>query len=194
MDTHLFAERLKYFRSQKDLTQTQLADLVGITAKQISDYEVGRSKPRPATLFKIFNALEIDEKSFFDEKLFISDLVKNNEQMLSFTSNSDRTVIMPRQGFYYDPQHIIAHEHQGDSMNPTLNDGDLLLVNTDIMRIEHGKLHLIKVDDIPSIFRLYPNDNGTVSTKKDNDFYPAKTFSITSIDIIGKVIYRQGFL
>jgi len=60
-----FPKRLKYFRSLKNLSQAELAKMVGISTKQISDYEVGTtSKPRQSTFIKLLNALGVTESEF----------------------------------------------------------------------------------------------------------------------------------
>lgn len=45
-----FAKRLKLLRQQHNLTQTQLAELLGITQDRISNFETMRSQPDIDTL------------------------------------------------------------------------------------------------------------------------------------------------
>lgn len=54
-----FANRLISLRGEKNLTQQQLADAVGITPSQISRYESGQAKPRRTVLFKLAKALGV---------------------------------------------------------------------------------------------------------------------------------------
>ncbi len=54
-----FANRLISLRGEKNLTQQQLADAVGITPSQISRYESGQAKPRRTVLFKLAMALGV---------------------------------------------------------------------------------------------------------------------------------------
>ncbi|WP_241392787.1 helix-turn-helix transcriptional regulator [Pseudomonas chlororaphis] len=54
-----FANRLISLRGEKNLTQQQLADAVGITPSQISRYESGQAKPRRTILFKLATALGV---------------------------------------------------------------------------------------------------------------------------------------
>ncbi|WP_405118734.1 helix-turn-helix domain-containing protein [Pseudomonas leptonychotis] len=58
--TDSFAEKLSSRRSELDLTQRQLADLVGVSWSQISKYETGQSKPRRKVLVKLSEALKMD--------------------------------------------------------------------------------------------------------------------------------------
>lgn len=52
-----FSERLKYLRAKMNLSQQQLANLVGLSRKQISDYEVKNSIPRATTVHKLAEVL-----------------------------------------------------------------------------------------------------------------------------------------
>lgn len=59
MDTQ-FGKRLAHARAARNLTQRELADVVGITWSQISRYEAGKAKPRLAVLMKLAEALGVD--------------------------------------------------------------------------------------------------------------------------------------
>ena len=69
-----FSERLRIFRSQRGLSQQELANAVGISRKQISDYEVGTAKPRQATYMKILKALDISDQIFSKSDLCSLDI------------------------------------------------------------------------------------------------------------------------
>lgn len=54
-----FANKLRKLRENKNLTQEELADLVGVSLKTISRYENGESKPRyRKTYDKLANTLD----------------------------------------------------------------------------------------------------------------------------------------
>ncbi|WP_426108492.1 helix-turn-helix domain-containing protein [Pseudomonas sp. TWR1-1-4] len=54
-----FANRLISLRGEKNFTQQQLADAIGITPSQISRYESGQANPRRTVLFKLATALGV---------------------------------------------------------------------------------------------------------------------------------------
>ena len=54
-----FNERLKKFREDKSLTQVQLSDLTGISARMSQKYEAGTARPRLDAAEKIAKALNI---------------------------------------------------------------------------------------------------------------------------------------
>ena len=65
-------ERLAKLRRLKGLTQSELADKVGVTTRSIQNYELGTRTPKMDTIAKIAEALEIDEKAILsDEDYFV---------------------------------------------------------------------------------------------------------------------------
>ena len=52
-------ENIKFFRKENKLTQKQLADLIGVSYQQISQYECGKRNPKIDTLRKIASALNV---------------------------------------------------------------------------------------------------------------------------------------
>lgn len=54
-----FGERLRTLRKQRNLTQKQLAELVGVQNSIISFYEVGDRMPSPEMLVKLAAALRV---------------------------------------------------------------------------------------------------------------------------------------
>lgn len=60
------AEKLRYFRSQRGLSQEQLAERAGIHVNTIRKYELGYRKPKIAQLKKIAGGLEISVIEFLD--------------------------------------------------------------------------------------------------------------------------------
>lgn len=55
----LFAERLKYFRNKKGISQVDLAKVIDVERTTISMYETARAVPRISNLVDICNALNI---------------------------------------------------------------------------------------------------------------------------------------
>ncbi|NNJ16337.1 helix-turn-helix domain-containing protein [Pseudomonas putida CSV86] len=56
--TDLFADKLIRLRTQKGLTQRDLAAMAGLSWSQISKYESGKSKPRKKALWALEEALD----------------------------------------------------------------------------------------------------------------------------------------
>lgn len=61
-----FNERLKKFREDKSLTQVQLSELTGISARMIQKYEAGIARPRVDAAAKLAKALNISLAELLD--------------------------------------------------------------------------------------------------------------------------------
>ena len=86
---------------------------------------------------------------------------------------------------------------RGDSMLPTLADGDLVLVNTAEKRIVDGKIYAIIVGDEPKLKRLKRKADGSLVIISDNAAFDAEIIPVTEADsvyIIGRAINRSGDL
>jgi transcriptional regulator with XRE-family HTH domain len=57
--------RLRQIRRQKDITQEQLAEAVGVSAESISNIERGKNAPSFETLEKLAAVLEVEVGEFF---------------------------------------------------------------------------------------------------------------------------------
>lgn len=66
---HPLRNRIKVERARHDLTQEQLADLVGVTRKTINTVETGRFVPSTVLAFKLARALHIR----VDELFYLAD-------------------------------------------------------------------------------------------------------------------------
>ena len=64
-----FATKLKKLRTEKNLTQEDLAKKSGISIKSISRYELGETIPRSGKYYeKLANALDIDTDYLFSQE------------------------------------------------------------------------------------------------------------------------------
>jgi len=54
-----FGKRVAYIREREGIMQKELADMLGISARKLSDYERGESSPKDDTRVKIAKALDI---------------------------------------------------------------------------------------------------------------------------------------
>lgn len=66
-----FAMNLIYLRGEKNLTQQELGDAVGVSPSQISRYEAGQARPRKTVLRKLADVLGVSI-----EQLSNPDMVK----------------------------------------------------------------------------------------------------------------------
>lgn len=84
-DSVTVGERIKEARKLARLTQQELADKVGISYQQLSQYERGVRNPKNETIKRIADALEVGEHTLSPGRYGISDKIKNLRIYRGFT-------------------------------------------------------------------------------------------------------------
>jgi phage repressor protein C with HTH and peptisase S24 domain len=80
---------------------------------------------------------------------------------------------------------------QGDSMAPTLTDGDEILVDgSDAAERLRDGIYVLRIDDALVVKRLAVSPGRRVAVRSDNEAYPGwPDCDLASIDIVGRVIW-----
>ncbi len=79
----------------------------------------------------------------------------------------------------------------GDSMTPTLSDGDDILVDREdgAGRLRDG-IYVLRIEDALVVKRLAVGPGGRLSVRSDNDAYPGwPDVEPDSIDVVGRVVW-----
>lgn len=97
------------------------------------------------------------------------------------------------------PEGLAVIDAEGPSMEPTINDGDVVLVNTDQCTIVSGDIYAIEdADHGTRIKRLFKQLDGRIRVVSDNPdkrLYPDDYLTPeTGARIIGRVVHRSGAL
>jgi phage repressor protein C with HTH and peptisase S24 domain len=90
-----------------------------------------------------------------------------------------------------EPAMLSVIEVEGDSMEPTLRDGDEILVDRAPRPLRSG-LHVIRLDDVLLVKRLEPGPSGTLQVISDNPAYPRLERPRADIAILGRVVWKGG--
>lgn len=202
---HDFPARLKFFRSRADLTQGELAKAVGISQKQVSDYEVGSSKPRQATYFKILDALNMTDEEFCagqistqgESPLILKIPVYNWASALVINSANPQ----PDSYMYIDSNilqrtsidGLFAMQIQGLSMYPHHKDGDFIVIDSNLGNIKDGLLYILSMNDESTIKQCFKQPNGKIHLATFNNDFPSFEVNPDEISVIGQVIFKMGF-
>ncbi len=83
----------------------------------------------------------------------------------------------------------------GDSMEPTIRDGDLLLIDTTNSEIRDGRIYVINIDGFLSVKRLQVQFGGKIALVSDNTRYAPQIVSPSErepLRIVGRVVYQAG--
>jgi len=112
-----------------------------------------------------------------------------SEQVVDFVAFKDDWVInylrVPR-------QYLALLTVKGDSMSPTLNDGDLILVDMRASRLEDSAIYVLEFEDALLVKRVQRKLDGTVVVKSDNPLYEPEILEkdkAESLRIVGRVVW-----
>lgn len=90
-----------------------------------------------------------------------------------------------------EPGQLSVIEVEGDSMEPTLRDGDEILVDRAPRPLRSG-LHVIRLDDVLLVKRLEPGPAGTLLIISDNPAYPRMERPRADVAVLGRVVWKGG--
>lgn len=92
-----------------------------------------------------------------------------------------------------EPAMLSVIEVEGDSMEPTLRDGDEILVDRTPRPLRAG-IHVIRLDDVLLVKRLESGPGGTVRIISDNPAYPRLERPLNEVELVGRVVWKGGRL
>lgn len=90
-----------------------------------------------------------------------------------------------------EPAMLSVIEVEGDSMEPTLRDGDEILVDRTPRPLRAG-IHVIRIDDVLLVKRLEAGAAGTLRVISDNPAYPRLERAAADVDLVGRVVWKGG--
>jgi phage repressor protein C with HTH and peptisase S24 domain len=100
-----------------------------------------------------------------------------------------------RQTLHRKPQNLALLTASGDSMAPTIRDGDLLLVDTSARRIEGSRIYVLAIGGALMVKRIQLCLDASVVMKSDNTFYDSEMVpadQVSTLIVLGKVIWLAG--
>ncbi len=92
-----------------------------------------------------------------------------------------------------DPAMLSAIAVAGDSMEPTLRDGDEILIDRSPRPVRDG-IHVVRVEDAVLVKRLDTGRPGTIALLSDNPAYRALELLAGEVQLIGRVVWKSGRL
>lgn len=205
-------DRIKEIRNEMHLDR--LAEKIGVHANTIRNYESGKRSPDATFMAKLLDVfpetnpgwlltgegsrerMEMQAQEGF--VMFprhkahtgpgLGRLVES-EQVVDFVSFKEEWV---RNYFHVSCQDLVLLDVKGDSMSPTLNDGDIILVDMGSARLEDSAIYVIEFDDVLLVKRIQRKFDGSVVIKSDNPIYESEVISregVESLRIAGRVIW-----
>jgi phage repressor protein C with HTH and peptisase S24 domain len=92
-----------------------------------------------------------------------------------------------------DPAMLSAIAVAGDSMDPTLRDGDEILVDRTPRSLRDG-IHVVRVDGALLVKRLETGRPGVMVLRSDNKAYDPIELAPIEVEVIGRVVWKSGRL
>lgn len=80
----------------------------------------------------------------------------------------------------------------GDSMEPTLSDGDLILIDMSTRRVKDNAVYVLQLNGSLLVKRIQRKLDGSVLVRSDNTIYEPETVNsemLDSLNIIGRVVW-----
>jgi len=92
-------------------------------------------------------------------------------------------------------ENLVVLEVEGDSMSPTINPGDLIIVDTAISNVEFSGIFVLEVSGALLVKRVHRRVDGSMSIISDNKTYQPETVQpseANNIRVVGQVVWHAG--
>lgn len=190
---------IKELRVKKELSQEELANLLSVNRATIANYESGRRTLTVDKLEEILEALNTNLTDFFNSNNLETKKIKSEEQkripILSDVSAGYGKEALEEATHWIKLPSVIAKNADfgtfvsGDSMEPKINDGDLLLVQN-IPQLDSGMIGIFLLNDNVFCKRYHynPITKETVLKSLNLNYKPIIVTDDDDFRIVGKVV------
>ena len=214
-----FVDRFKALRLKKGATLSDIARSLGVTPQSVQQWESGRHDPRGKRVsqlakyfgvseaYLLYGSAEVKETSVAYPESLSSDFINIPFYDATFAAgagshNGDLdfvSEVMPYPKSRLDDLQVpyeCAHivKVKGDSMEPTLVDGDIILLNSNATSPTSGKIYTFDFDGDLRVKRFTKRLDGSwliTSDNPDKNIYRDEVLSshnIGQLRIIGQVV------
>lgn len=206
----VFGVRLKKARKTAKLTQSALAEQLGVGQNTISDWESGKYLPGDHHLHDLIKRFDIDVGSLEEMEASrvvrttddLGDIVSVPEYDLNVAAGGGAVIShedpaghwpWPRRFFETigrSPQTFMILTVSGDSMEPTLRSGDKLLIDTSRHNPAVPGIYVVAMEDMAVVKRLelIPGSRPTrIRISSDNPLHQAYEAHLADVQVVGWV-------
>lgn len=194
----MIGKRLRPLRQQYSLTQKELADIIGVTTKMISFYELDEKEPSLKTLNKLAKhfgvstdyLLGTDEKKQKTNRIPVLGSVVAGIPVEAIQDIEDYEDISVALG---DPRDYFALRVRGHSMEPRLMEGDVIIVRKQ-EDLDSGEVAVVLVNGNEGTVKQVKKDKkgimliGFNQAVYEPHFYSNEEIMNLPVQIIGKVV------
>lgn len=194
-----FSKILRELREQRNMTQKEVAEALGIERNSYGNYELGNRTPDKTMLIKLANFFDVSA----DYLLGRFETIQANDNRIpllgSVPAGSPIEAIEEVEEYIDYYPHFVKHGElfglrvTGDSMEPDIREGDIAIVEKQDFA-ESGDVAIVRVngDDEVTVKKIKKTTAGImlIPTNQDYDplFFTNDQIATLPITIIGKVI------
>lgn len=194
------AKKIREYRKEAGLTQRELGEKIGVKHNTISSYESGTNEPEQNILFKIADALNISINDLFPKQssanattsilIPVLGRIVAGEPIDAITDIIDYEEITPRMA--QKGKHF-ALMVRGKSMEPTLQEGDVVIVRQQ-PTVENGEIAIVLINGDEATVKEIREDPAGLTLIGHNvavytpHFYTRDQIESLPITILGKVV------
>ena len=206
-DIQLFNEALKFWLKKKSMTQAELAEKAGFATNYISQLKTGaREAPSLRAICQIADAMDLSLIEFLSCKdASLPELVLvERVKAVPRAGSGGLEIDGEHDGFYSFHSSFIARKRGtresmkifqigGDSMEPTLSSGDLIMVNLAETDVRSGCIYLVRLEGELMVKRLENRPGGVLLVRSDNANYEdipvSKKDESVDVQVFGRMVW-----
>ena len=203
-----FGQRLRLTVKKRDVTQASLVDTLDISGQTLQQWLRDDNYPSIPNLLRLSDALKVSpawllfgtgeesENQSVEIPEFDIKFSAGNGNVIFEEEDASRTAFYRRDWFHtvgINPEHCIRARIQGDSMQGTLYEDDIVLINRDEIDIVDGRVYAIRIGSNLRVKRLQLKADGTVKLISDNADYDDEIVPLDeNFQVIGRVRDKSG--
>ena len=209
----LFSTKLKRLRKGRKLSQVELGKIIGISDDYISKIEKGDRNPKEWVVKKIQEWIDGAEKTSTSspdtdehpDSEFASiprynvegscghGVLVGTEEIVDYLHFRKEWI---RNTLRIGERHLCVISVKGDSMEPRLRDGDVVLLDTSSQQVEDNAIYAIQVNGTLSIKRVQRYISGSMRIISDNSaHYGSEELTpeqAEHVKVVGRVVWAGG--
>jgi phage repressor protein C with HTH and peptisase S24 domain len=120
--------------------------------------------------------------------------VVHSEKLVDFVAFDTNWL---RQTIGVDPKHAAVITAIGDSMYPTIADGDVLVVDLSVDRVLDNAIYALRFGDALSVKRVQLRSTGGLRIISDNTIYPPEDLGqdmVAELHVVGRIVWHGGVM
>lgn len=206
--------RLKHLRENKGLTQKNLAEILKVSPKAISFYELEQREPSNELLIQLSKIFEVSIDYLLgndiDYNVKTANIKPNPNEKVTKINVLGRIaagvpieaieeiidteeIVLPENE---DPADYFGLEIQGDSMAPRILDGDVVICKKQ-SSVDNNEIAVVLINGYDATLKRIKKSESGITLIPDNTSYSPKFFSNDEIEdlpivVLGKVVELRG--